>query len=283
MASDCLGGRAGVSYYLAMSIISAQNRFTDLLTILGRAALHEQFPDDFEYYMVTLELVNPNTSKTEDMFVFPVMPDDIRIREPELTDVRKTAGGISVLTNPTYISKEVTLSGSFGRKFRFLLGNQVANFGTAFAYQKYVFEGSKLSFDDTVKTGYGTTKRLMRILNRSKLNTPEGTPYQLFLYNTAFNDNHLVEVVEKSVAQDMSNNMYWKYNLAFKTTAPAEAIRTIPAKSALRNLLLFDVLQRGLTTALTLAKEQGKLLQNQTLGQGPLVTVENKISDFINK
>lgn len=211
------------------------------------------------------------------------MPEELRIREPEISNIRKTAGGISVLTNPTYVSKEISLSGSFGRKFRFLLGNQVSNFGAAYNYQSALAEAKNLKFDNTIKTGYGVTKALMALLDKARQLTPQGTPYQLFLYNAAYNDNHLVECVEKSVNQDMGTNMIWRYNLAFKSIGPADQIRNTPAGEILQNQMVFDLLQKTLNTGLTVAKEQAKRLSNAVFAQNAILNAENKIAGFINK
>jgi hypothetical protein len=273
-----------------MSIISAQNRFSKLLSEAGRAVVHQRFPDEFEYYMIALELVNPATGKTEDLLIFPLMPDEIRIRQPEITEIRKTAAGIAVLNNPTYVPREISINGTFGRKFRILLSDFDIGVSYSYSSNPQVGEkgGKKISgitaeFDGMIKTGYGTTKRLYSLLDKVNQLTPEGVPYQLFLYNSAFNDNNLVELLDKSVSQDMGNNMYWKYSLAFKTTAPATQIRTAPNEGTLQKLLEIDLLQKAAGTALTIAREQSNLLRNKVLGSGPVIALENTVSNFINK
>ncbi|HQF50625.1 MAG TPA: hypothetical protein PK588_07635, partial [Paludibacteraceae bacterium] len=51
-------------------------RVTQMAQDLGRGVLHQIYPNDFEYYMLALELVD-GANNTIDYFVFPVMPSAI--------------------------------------------------------------------------------------------------------------------------------------------------------------------------------------------------------------
>jgi hypothetical protein len=66
-----------------VALIETRNRFLNLLATVGRAAIHSQFPDDFEYYLCALELVRTDDSTTEEFLVFPVMPSMISVTEPK--------------------------------------------------------------------------------------------------------------------------------------------------------------------------------------------------------
>ena len=137
---------------------------TGLVTESGKLAAHSLFPDDFEYYLMALELVDGSGIPT-DRFVFPVMPNSINMSEEKITTIKKTASGITTFTNNGFTPKQISISGTFGRRFRLLIGNK-ATFD----------EGDLLSsveniagsvFVPNIKTGYGALKLLERIYEKS--------------------------------------------------------------------------------------------------------------------
>ena len=101
---------------------ASYSEYRKLLASTGRAALHALFPNDFEYYMCALELVN-SKGRPAEYFVFPVTPGSINISSSPLTNIVKTIGGVSVMKTTTFIPEECTLSGTFGRKLRALIGS----------------------------------------------------------------------------------------------------------------------------------------------------------------
>lgn len=210
-----------------------------LLSDIGQAGLHGVFPNDFEFYAVAIELVNAD-GETEYYMMFPVMPDSLSINEPNIVSVTKTSGGVTTLFNPTFQPQSITCMGTFGKKFRVLLNGNGGIFGTAYARIKnlknLIKQGgsifSKNDIEDTpelsknIKTGYGATKLLERLLELSKSVDANGRPYYLFFYNLAFNQQMLVEVENASFNQDISsNNGYWRYQFQLKAVAPATAFK----------------------------------------------------------
>lgn len=251
-----------------MSLQNTRNRFMRLAASAGRAALHHQFPDDFEYYMCAFELVNRITGKAEEILVFPIMPDSIMVRKAKLTNIRKSSSGIIITTNPTFNPVEISISGTFGRKFRFLLGNQNFDFGAGFNISTMKSNLKKIQFDDTIKTGYGVTKKLERMFELADTLDQEGNFYQLFFYNFALNSHWLVEPLDLTLTQSKETNTMWNYSMSMKGVAPANEIRNTDEKTTATELLTYDNLQKGLGLVMDVAREQTLLLTNKLLANG---------------
>ena len=157
---------------------TATSKALNMIQNLGRSLLATQYPDDFEYYMCSLELVN-SSGNTIDFFTFPVMPDNINKNEPKRNSVKNTLGGLVVLTSPTAVAQTISIQGNFGRMFKILLnGNAPALQGIAFSISAgkrklFQIQGKNtsslkgVSFDVGVKTGYGCIKILQSIIDKS--------------------------------------------------------------------------------------------------------------------
>ena len=233
-------------------------QYRNTLLSLGRAAAHAVFPNDFEYYMCALELVN-SKGRAAEYFVFPVNPESINVSSSPLTSITKTVGGVSVMKTSTFIPEDVQMSGTFGRKLRALIGsNFVAidqlEFSTKGGVYQKKYGGKTLrvpSINPGVKSGYGSTKILQAIVDKSTALDRFNNPYRLFFYCSALNFNRLVEVQNLTLTQDKtSSNRMWKYNLKLKTIAPLDQLK----KSERANLIkmtAFDNLQKGATQALS--------------------------------
>lgn len=227
---------------------------------VGAQALSSLYPNDFEWYMVALELVDSN-DKTIDYLTFPIMPDSISKTEPTRTAVKKSLSGVTVLTSPTFTPQEITLKGSFGRQFKILTEPKtssdptVANKGVGSG--KYsltdISSGTKTisglafgNFNTTVKTGYGAIKILQAMISKSVGLDESGKPLRLYFYNLALGESYLV-VVPPSGAQyyqDISKNMIWNYSITLMAIAPLSAVSNESNKT-LKSRFVVSMVQAG--------------------------------------
>lgn len=234
-------------------------RFVDQQRLLGKAALHTLFPNDFAYYFLAIELVN-SQGNTVDYFSFPILPDEIRETQTEITNIRKTMGGVNVLKNPTFNPRQISIRGTFGRKFKVLLGqNQVEFAGFSLSMQNGKFnitppnllEYPIPQFSSFVKNGYGCIKLLEAMKEKSKKLDENQKPYSLYLYNPILGNNYQVEINSFSHMQDsQANNMLPAYSMQFTAIAPLSSIisRKASINSTLKNLTLSG-LQKSATSA----------------------------------
>ena len=165
----------------------ANRRYREFIDTAGRETLGALFPTEFEVYMMGLELVDSD-GDTVEYFLFPVMPKNISKSEPELTNLKKTAGGISILSTTTFVPETITIGGDFGRSFKVLLGNTLLDFKALgvdlLKNTKNVTGGQVLRtlnpFSKTIKTGYACTKILQGILKKSVTVDDKGQPYRMY-------------------------------------------------------------------------------------------------------
>jgi hypothetical protein len=247
-----------------------------VVTGIAKAVVNSAFPDDFEYYLCSLELVNGITGETEELLVFPVMPDSINISNSHISSITKTLAGTVVLENSTFVPLDIQIAGTFGRKFRMLVGRDKIT-GTSFLNATFpgvtvlskALAGKTGEFDKNVKTGYGVTKILEKIYNKSTDILEDGTFYKMFFYNFAFNHHFLVQGMNLTVNQNReSNNMMWNYQLQMKAVAPADQVIDKKAyNKSLGRLLTYDVIQKGLNKTVDYVKDQKNILKNQLLSQ----------------
>lgn len=238
---------------------SAANKALNLIQNLGRSVVATQYPDDFEYYMCSLELVN-SRGNTIDFFTFPIMPDGINKIEPKRNTVRSTLGGLVVLSSPTAVTQTISLQGNFGRMFKILLsGNTPSLQGIAFSLSAgkkklYQIQGKNTSslkglpFDVGIKTGYGCVKILQSIIDKSNGVDETGKPLRLYFYNMAFGESYLVAVPPSGVSftQNLQKNMIWEYNLNLSSIAPLEAVvGSTKIKTTLLKACAADAIQKS--------------------------------------
>ncbi len=198
-----------------------EERYKELLNLFGRSGLNAMFPNDFEAYMLAFELVD-SLGSTIDFFSLPIMPNNISITEPEITNIKKTAGGVISLKSDSFIPKSINIVGNFGRNLKVLLRDKVVDF-KSFTSNLNInnsdFQGS------VVKTGFGATKVFQSILNGSKSIDNYGEPVKLFMYNFAFSESYVVEVIDKTFSQSVeSSNSIWNYNISLKAVATLESV-----------------------------------------------------------
>lgn len=231
----------------------ADRRYREAIAGLGRDTLGALFPTEFEVYMMGLELVNAD-GDTVEYFLFPVMPKSISKSEPELTNIKKTAGGISIISTPNFVPETITIDGTFGRTFKVLLGNTWLDF-KALAIDtvkdvKSVTGGQVLRtlnpFSKTVKTGYACTKILQGILKKSVDTDDAGQPYRLYFHNPTLGEAHLVEKESLTLNMDeSSNNRMWDYQFSLQTIAPIEQVRQQKKVSSLQQAMIIGKLQQS--------------------------------------
>jgi len=218
-------------------------RYQEMLGTLGRQGLHMLFSDDFEVYIITFE-VTDSEGRTEEFLTLPVMPNTINISEPEIVNIKKTATGIVSLKTDSFVPKQITLAGNFGRNFKFLMRGKLYDFrsvGGKIKEMKNDFEGVN------IKTGYGTVKALRSLLENSRELDMKKRPKRLYFYNFAFGENYITEVIDKNFSQDKSaSNMIWNYNIILKAVAPINS--NIRDSKSLMFLTSSDFIQKGVTS-----------------------------------
>lgn len=230
----------------AFNILGAdvQKSISGVASSSVRAYLNSLYPNEFEYYLFTLELVN-QAGVVEDILIFPVMPNSISEQRTSLINIRKTNNSIVSITNNTFAPTNISISGSFGRKIRILLGQQKSSGGSAFAFSEdFNINKKEIEVNGEIKTGFGVTKMLERIIKKSQ----SKAGYLLFLYNPSLSNNYLVEVTDMTFSQSMENNMLWNYQIQFKSLAKAEDV--YPAgqdklNQSIKNQLKFDNINKA--------------------------------------
>jgi len=244
-----------------MPVEPARTRYRQLVDTVGRAAVHALFPTDIEVYLMALELTT-GAGDTIDYFAFPILPNQITKTEPTRTTIRKTSGGVTVFTSDAFVPQSVQIKGNFGRHFRILLSPKAteAN-GIAWSTQSGVYSLSearnlgRLSFTTPlfsfgVKTGYGATRILKAIVNKSNGVDFEGKPFRLYFYNLALGESYLVTIPPSgiTVQQTLDKNMIWEYTLNMTVLAPLNALENRAGPSSLVRTLGIGAIQQGVNT-----------------------------------
>lgn len=225
-----------------MSVESAFLKFAGLKASVGKKAISALYPNDFELYITSFELVNSD-KETEAYFIFPVQPFSINEQNKPIQNIKKTAGGMTVLSSQTFSPTNTTIQGNFGRKFKFLLGTNLINF-SAFLLKPFVTKPQfAQEFDPSIKTGYGCIKVLESIINKSNSLDSKNKPYALYFYNLALGHNYLVKVTSFDFYQNQENNMIWHYNMSIKSLIPVEQISDKSQRSLAVSLASNQVIQ----------------------------------------
>jgi hypothetical protein len=214
------------------------NSFTqnvaNVVSTMGRAGLHALAPDQFEYYLCSFELMN-SQGATVAFMNFPVMPNSISETEAKIIDIAKTNSGIVTMFNSSFTPKDISLQGTFGRKFRIIGGLKDIPNGdkTITSIMNGNLGFSMFGNEVRVKTGFGLTNLLRRIIKKTTETDDYGMPYVLLFNNYALNSSYVVEVLSSSFNQSVENNMLWFYSLEMKAVAPAEVVKKTTAKNLL--------------------------------------------------
>lgn len=211
------------------SVNSIRENVISVVDTLGRAALHAMSPDNFEYYMCSLELLDSSKS-TKGFMTFVVMPNNILETKTEIATINKTNRGVVTTFNSSFVPRDISIQGTFGRKLRIIIGAKEPSNGDKTWFGNLMSSGN-LGFNMMggsvlVKTGYGLTKMLKKIVDTAYTLDENGKPHTLIWTNYALNTSYVVEILQSSYSQTYENNMLWYYNLEMKAVAPASAIKT---------------------------------------------------------
>ena len=198
-----------------MSVSSVRSKATEIIMNQGRAVIHSMYPDDFEYYACSL-LIEDSTGKMVDLFNFPVMPHSISINKRPLVNIKKTARGYSNQFSTSFSGDNISINGTFGRKFRLLLTDEIKKPNK----EDFSLKGM---FDAKVKTGYGALKMMEKILFKSTQLDNNFFPHKLFFINYSFNEMFYVEVLNWTKSQSLESNFMWNYSLEMKALAVAKS------------------------------------------------------------
>lgn len=212
----------------------------DSIALSGRATVNAFFPNEVEVYIVGFELVD-SLGRVIEYFIFPINPSSISELKPSGANIKKTAGGVTVLNTLTFIPTDITLAGDFGRQFKFVLGQELLSFSallfsTSGGIFKSIVEQTENNFKNgilsrSIKTGYGCIKIVEAILKKAQSLDANGQPYSLYFYNLALGNNYLVKPISATYSMSEDRNMIWKYNISLKSLAPLEDIQTLNQRS----------------------------------------------------
>lgn len=239
------------------NIRSLQTKLLDLAKTTGKATLSALYPNDFEFYMCSLELATAQ-GNTIDYFTFPVTPSSINKTDNKRTSIYNTAGGIVALTSPTFVPQDISIKGTFGKIFKILISSEPTGAGVAFSLSNGIRNLSQLvkkvttlqtpSFDASVKTGYGALKILQSIISKSNGVDENGKPFRLYFYNPALGESYLVIVPPNgfSCSQSEQRNMVWDYTLNMIAVAPLEEVKNASVGTSLTGRLTSAVIQKSI-------------------------------------
>ena len=241
-----------------MSVITSviENTLNTAMT-MGKAVLHAKAPDNYEYYMCSLELIDCSGNQVG-FISFVVMPNNITESATPIQTQTKTKNGMVTLFNDSFAPVNISLQGTFGRKFKI-----VTDMVDPSESKKNFFNGSigKISgVDAAVKSGYGLTRVLQYILKKTNKLDAQGRPYILLFNNYSFNSSYVVDVMSYSFNQSIENNMLWFYELQLKAIAPGSAVRNSKQNNAkLLKVISSNAIAQGLTNVINDVKRNNIL------------------------
>ena len=238
--------------------------YFDLLARIGKGALHALYPSDFEIYIISFELVDFQGNMV-DFLTFPIMPKSISESEPQLTNIKKTVGGITAFSTSTFVPITIKLSGNFGKRFKFLIGRSMIDSSAISFTTKFKDSKSTRVFSNSIKTGYGCCKILKQIIEKSRKIDNEGNPYRLYFYNLAFGTSYLVKPIgELSFSMSLDSNMIWDYDLTLKAIAPLYKLRDRrDIKKSLVGIMSKAAIAKGIDVTNKLVKNKLVKLKGQ--------------------
>lgn len=223
------------------------NRYLALQRTVGRNALSAFYPQDVEYYLCAFELVS--SSGTEGYFVFPIQPNSIQKSEPTRTNIKKSMSGITALRNSSFIPWEISIKGNFGKRFKIMNQLDGVGFGATITKDTGIQFATPV-FSASIKTGYGATKLLQKILQDSQKLDGTGKPKRLYFYNMALGESYLVIVPPSgfTLTQTVDQNTIWQYAVNMTVLAPLYAVTGVDVDTANRNIISKGIIQRGVNT-----------------------------------
>ena len=239
---------------MSIDLTIINRKTNELYQGIGRALMHQLYPNDFEYYMIALELVD-GAGGTIDYFAFPVLPSAITKSENKRINIKKAYKSTLILTSTAYTPQDVSIKGNFGRGFKILIGAKEILSGLAFSTKAGIYELNQTApipqFSQFVKTGYGAIKLLQSIVHKSDGSDSNG-PYRLYFYNFALGESYLVVVPAKALTleqNDSNMNMIWNYTLNLTTIAPLDLIKSAVSVTSNTRILQTNVMQSNINSA----------------------------------
>jgi len=192
---------------------TATNKFNRLSSNIARSTLASLYPNDFEVYLMALELVDSD-GNTVDSISFPVMPNHIQKTEHTRVNVKKAANSLVVISSNSKAPSEIIIRGDFGRGFKLMLHPQKDS------VEGYAFRGLSFNtpeYEVGVKTGFGAFKLMQSIISRCTELDSKGNPYRLILYNMALGEIYIVVPTPTGImlSQTQDRNMIWNYSITF--------------------------------------------------------------------
>ena len=203
---------------------------------MGKAALHALYPDEIEYYFCSLELLD-SSGRTKGYMTFNIMPNNIMDSKTQIATVTKTNSGVVTLFNDSFNPRDISIQGNFGRKLRLVTGVQETgkistipffggNTGISFGQENVI-----------IKTGFGLTKMLEKILDSAWKLDDKQKPHILIFSNYARNNSYVVEPLQMSFSQGVDNNMIWVYSIELKAVADGNLVKSNFSKSTNKKFL----------------------------------------------
>jgi hypothetical protein len=197
------------------------------------ADLVAKYPRELETYFIALELTTADNEMI-DYFTFPVMPSSISKPETKTTTVQHSLSGTTVLNKDGYTPTDITITGNFGRTFKFVLNDNTDLTLKALSYsiQDGAFTANQINANDLnvsypviseqVKTGYGCIKILQSIIDKSTAHDEQGRTFRLYFYNPALGEAYLVVPTKTPltfIQNEQNLNMVWQYTLTLTILA----------------------------------------------------------------
>jgi hypothetical protein len=231
---------------LGNTIGAAQTFVGNIGNIIGgRTLLHAMQPDNFEYYLCSLELVDDpqdgGSSSQIAVLPFTVMPDNMVTSKTQIMSQNKTIRGLNLLHNSGFTPFDINLQGSFGRKLRFFWGKDVPErlrdriVTTQDSLSGYENTSSNAAVGGNkflIKTGYGQAKLLEKMIEMSWQTTSINKSLYLIFRNYAWNQHVYVEVLNHAYSQTIERNAIWNYSLNMRAIAPAVTAKTFADRYA---------------------------------------------------
>lgn len=240
-------------------INSVIEKYYDMFQTMGAQALNALFPKDFELYMMSLELTDSDGNLI-DYLSFPVLPSNFSQTENKRVNVKKTLNGVSIISSKSFVPKQVTMSGDFGKTFRFLSAPEISFTGLAFSTKSGVYTSLDTNprtpkinfpaFNPSIKTGYGVIKLLQAIIEKSTSLDRKGKPFRLFFHNPTMGESHLAIPAPNAITitNSVDKNMIPSYSMNLILIMPLSHFRNSLSKTSLSHRLTSDFIQRSVNT-----------------------------------
>lgn len=208
---------SAISRVLKSQASSITGNAIDAALSVGKAALSAVMPDDVEYYLCSLELYNQD-KKRIGFLSFVVMPDQMEETHSPIQTIVKTHRGIATVLNDSFAPVDISFSGTFGRRWRLLSSFKDPKLELDTKGFLNLSLGSVAGIGINLKSGYGITKVMEHILQRS-YKTQGGKPFYLIFNNYALNTSYVCDVVNYTVYQDVNTNVMWNYSVHLRAVA----------------------------------------------------------------